>query len=88
MVSAPVKIINAQGMHMNTAKMIVQAAKPFANCKVTLNYQGRDISAKNAIFIMAAGMKQGAELTVRADGEGEAEALAAVKKLFDDGFGE
>ncbi|MDR1039706.1 MAG: HPr family phosphocarrier protein [Deltaproteobacteria bacterium] len=88
MLFAPVKIINSQGMHMNTAKMIVQAVKPFPGCKVTLRFGGKDIAAKNAVFIMAAGMKQGAELEIHADGEGEAEALAAVKKLFDDGFGE
>lgn len=88
MISAPVKIINKQGMHMNTAKMIVQAVKPFASCKVVLKYGGKEISAKNAVFIMAAGMKQGAELEIQADGGGEAEVLAEVKRLFDTGFGE
>jgi phosphocarrier protein len=88
MVSAQVKIINKQGMHMNTAKMIVKAVKAFPGCGVTLRHSGKDIPGKNAIAIMAAGMKQGTELEVLAEGEGEAEALAAVKKLFDDGFGE
>jgi phosphotransferase system HPr (HPr) family protein len=88
MVSAAVKIINKQGMHMNTAKMIVKAVKPYDKCKVTLRYGGKDIAAKNAVFIMAAGMKQGAELEILADGEGEAEVLAEVKNLFDTGFGE
>jgi phosphocarrier protein len=85
MTSDTVKIINHQGMHMRTANMIVEAAKPFES-KVTLTFKGKDIPANTPILIMAAGMKFGDEVGIKAEGPDETEALAAVKKLFLDSF--
>jgi phosphocarrier protein len=85
MTSANVKLINKQGMHMRTANMIVNALKPFKS-KVILKFKGKDISAKSPVLIMAAGMKFDDEVVIEADGPDENEALAAVKKLFDDSF--
>jgi phosphocarrier protein len=86
MISATTKLINQQGMHMRTAKLVVEALKPFKEATVTFKFKDKLINAKSIVKIMAAGMKFNDEVTIEADGPEAETALAAVKKLFDDSF--
>lgn len=87
MVSAKTKIVNPMGMHMRPAQLFVKAVTPFP-CHVTLAFNGKEINGKSIMNLMAACIKQGAEIEIRCDGDGEADCLKAVVELVDSGLGE
>jgi len=87
MVSANVKIINPQGMHMRPAQMFVTEMAKY-NSDVTIVFGGKVINAKSIMHLMAACIKQGSELEIRCEGEQEAEALKAAVALVEAGLGD
>ena len=87
MVSAKTKIVNPMGMHMRPAQLFVKAVTPFP-CHVTLVFNGKEINGKRIMNLMAACIKQGAEIEIRCDGDQEAECLKAAVDLVDSGLGE
>ena len=87
MVSAKTKIVNPMGMHMRPAQLFVKAVTPFP-CHVTLVFNGKEINGKSVMNLMAACIKQGAEIEIRCDGDGEADCLKAAVELVDSGLGE
>ncbi|HIT31367.1 MAG TPA: HPr family phosphocarrier protein [Candidatus Enterenecus stercoripullorum] len=87
MVSAKTKIVNPMGMHMRPAQLFVKAVTPFP-CHVTLVFNGKEINGKSIMNLMAACIKQGAEIEIRCDGDQEAECLKAAVDLVDSGLGE
>ncbi len=87
MVSAQVKIINPQGMHMRPAQLFVTKMSAFP-CDVTIVFKGTAINAKSIMHLMAACMKQGSEIEVQCNGEQEEAALAAAVELIESGLGD
>ena len=87
MVSAKTTIVNPMGMHMRPAQLFIKEVTPFG-CDVTINVNGKDINAKSIMNLMAACIKQGAEVEVRCDGPDEEKALKAIIELIDSGLGE
>ena len=87
MVSAKTKIVNPMGMHMRPAQLFVKVVTPFP-CHVTLVFNGKEINGKSIMNLMAACIKQGAEIEIRCDGDREAECLKAAVELVDSGLGE
>ena len=87
MVSAKVKVINPMGMHMRPAQLFIKEITPFG-CDVSINFNGKDINGKSIMNLMAACIKQGAEVEVRCDGPDEEKALKAIIELIDSGLGE
>jgi phosphocarrier protein len=73
MVSAKVKVINPQGMHMRPAQVFVAEMAKY-NSDVTIVFGGKTVNAKSIMHLMAACIKQGSELEIRCEGEQEAEA--------------
>lgn len=87
MVSANVKVINPQGMHMRPAQVFVSAMARYKS-DVTILFNGKTINAKSIMNLMAACIKQGSEIEIRCDGEQEAEALKAAVALVESGLGD
>ena len=87
MVSAKVKVINPMGMHMRPAQLFIKEVTPFG-CDVSINFNGKDINGKSIMNLMAACIKQGAEVEVRCDGPDEEKALKAIIELIVSGLGE
>ena len=87
MVSANVKIVNPQGMHMRPAQMFVTEMAKYP-CDVTIVCGGKVINAKSIMHLMAACIKQGSELEIRCEGQQEAEALKAAVALVEAGLGD
>lgn len=86
MVTAHVKVINPQGMHMRPAKVFVTGVKGFP-CDITIEANGRSVNGKSIMQIMTACIKQGAEIVIRCDGEQENEALQKAVELVESGLG-
>lgn len=75
------------GLHARPAALFVQTAKKFKS-QVLVTKDSRQTDAKSILGILTLGAGQGAVVTIRAEGEDEAEAVAALKQLVDDNFGE
>jgi phosphocarrier protein HPr len=80
-------IQNKVGLHARPAALFVQTAKKYKS-KVLAIKDEREANAKSILSILTLGASQGAVVTVRAEGEDEAEVVKALQQLVDDNFGE
>lgn len=89
MLERPLEIINALGLHARAAAQLVRLASSF-RCEITLSRKDNGVTANAksilSVLYLAAGF--GVDISVIADGVDEEEAVAAIEKLFSDGFGE
>lgn len=74
-------ITDAQGIHARPAGLLVKLAAGFP-CKVTIGKNGKDMDAKRILGVMGLGVKQGEEITVKADGEQEDAAIEAIDSFL------
>jgi phosphocarrier protein HPr len=81
------RIVNKLGLHARAAVKIVSLCSKYVS-NVVLVANGRRASGRHliAIILLSAGM--GAQVTIEASGPDEAEAVAAMTRLFSNGFGE
>lgn len=87
MVSEKITLTNGSGLHMRPAGVLASAMAPFAS-EVTIVADGKEVNAKSLMSIVAAGIKCGAEVEVRAEGDDEQAALDAAIDLIASGLGE
>jgi phosphocarrier protein HPr len=87
MIEKQLHIMNKVGLHARPASQFVQTAKKF-KCSVRLAYGGREVDAKSILSVLTLGVNAGALVTLRADGEGESEAVDALAALVESDFGE
>ena len=88
MVSKVVTVVNAEGMHMRPAGLIAKAAKEHPDTEVIMKANGKEIKAKAAMQIMAAGSRKGTEAALVVTRGDEQAVLDEFVKMFEDGFGE
>ena len=81
---------NVHGLHARPAAKFVTTASSFsAEIKLqNLTTQSQIVSAKSINQVMLLGVRQGHEIAVSATGKDANEALAALQKLIESGFGE
>lgn len=84
---ARLTIINRLGLHARAAGKLVHLTKTFESC-ITLCRNSEAVDGKSIMAVMLLAAPVGTEITVRADGEDEDAALAAVIDLINDRFGE
>ena len=70
------------GIHARPAGMLAKEAKNFKS-KITLVGNGREAEALRLMAVMSLGLKQGAEMTVRVEGEDEEQAAEAMKAFLE-----
>ncbi|MBR7024674.1 MAG: HPr family phosphocarrier protein [Selenomonadaceae bacterium] len=87
MTEATATIENKTGIHARPASQFVQKASSFKS-KVQIKAKGKTVDAKSILMIMSMGLVKGTEVTLVADGPDEKEAVAALKQMIDDKFGE
>ncbi len=89
MLKQPLLIVNALGLHARAAAQMVRLAGRF-KCRITLvrDDTGLTANAKSILSVLHLAASLGTSLHVLADGADEAEAVAALDKLFTEGFGE
>lgn len=71
------------GIHARPAGLLVKEAGKFES-KITLKSGAKSGDAKRIFGIMGMAVKQNDEVTVEADGTDEEQAIAALKKFFED----
>jgi phosphocarrier protein HPr len=90
MLARTVTIRNVLGMHARAAARFVHAAGAF-QCRITVTREDRadrHVDGKSILGLLLLAAAQGVTLRITADGADEGEALAALCRLVDAGFGE
>jgi len=81
-----IKVRTGVGLHARpAARLVAEAAKH--SCRVTVEYGGRVADAKSILQVLALGVKDGEEILVRVEGDGDAEVLEALAACLDDSAG-
>ena len=87
MIQRDFTISNKLGLHARPSAQLTQVASRFAS-EVWIAKGGRRVNAKSIMGVMMLAAGQGATVTVEADGADAAEAVEAIGRLIDSGFGE
>ncbi|HZF13824.1 MAG TPA: HPr family phosphocarrier protein [Thermoanaerobaculia bacterium] len=87
MIEREVEIVNRLGLHARAAAKLVHTAGGFRS-QITLIMDGEEVDAKSILGILLMAAAQGSRLTLRAEGQDEESALAAVTSLIANRFDE
>jgi phosphocarrier protein len=90
MIERTVTVRNALGLHARAAARFVHAAGVF-QCRVTVarhDRGDRHVDGKSILGLLLLAAARGAAIRITADGADEAEALGALCRLVETGFGE
>jgi phosphocarrier protein HPr len=87
MAEQTVKIVNELGLHARAATKLVQLASKYP-CEVTLTKDGHEVNGKSIMGVLMLVASKGSTVTIKAKGEKDAEAVAAIVQLIEDKFGE
>ncbi|MGE7138600.1 HPr family phosphocarrier protein [Luteibacter sp. NPDC031894] len=87
MLERDIVVSNRLGLHARASAKLVQLVAGFKST-VWLVSKGREVNAQSIMGVMMLAAGMGTALTVRAEGEDEAEAIAAVVSLFERKFDE
>ncbi len=74
-------ITDAQGIHARPAGTLVKEVKKYESA-VTIEKDGKVAKANGVLGVMSLGVKQGEEVTIKADGADEDAAIAALEAFF------
>ena len=88
--SIQITVNHPVGLHARPAARFVQTSSAFKS-KITVANTTKGsapVDAKSILMVLTLGVHQGYEIEIQADGEDENEALAALKALVEDNFGE
>ena len=87
MIESELTIINKLGLHARAASKFVSCAGRFeSSIRVAKDGQWADGKSIMSVMMLAAG--QGSVLQIQIDGDDEQDALAALRDLVEDYFGE
>lgn len=76
-------VITAEnGLHTRPAAQFVKEAKAF-NSNITVESNGKSASAKSLFKLQTLGLTKGTEITIRAEGDDEQDAVAKLVALMD-----
>lgn len=87
MISQQLEIINKLGLHARASTKFTQTASRFSS-EIWIERNGRRVNAKSIMGVMMLAAGKGSIVTIEANGEDEALALAALTALIADYFGE
>ncbi len=77
-----VEIKNKAGLHARPSALMVQIASNYES-EITLITAGEKVNGKSIMGLMLLAAEKGRRIIIKADGEDEDEALAALQKLIE-----
>lgn len=80
-------LVNKLGLHARAAGKLVHLTKTFSS-DITLARDSEAVDGKSIMAVMLLAAPLGTEITVRVEGDDEAEAMDAIRALIADRFGE
>ena len=87
MPSQEVEIVNKLGLHARASAKLTQLASGFQS-DIWLSRSGRRVNAKSIMGVMMLAAGKGSKVLVEAEGRDADQALAALRQLVADRFGE
>ena len=87
MLQQDVLIINKLGLHARASAKLTQLASGF-KCEVMLSRNHRRVNAKSIMGVMMLAAAKGTTISIKTNGEDEAEAMRVILDLINDQFGE
>ena len=87
MLKTNILIQNKLGLHARASAKLCKLAATFP-CEVFMTHKERRVNAKSIMGVMLLAAGIGKEVEIETDGAQEAEAMAAIRALIDDKFGE
>ncbi len=87
MITRDIEIRNKLGLHARAAAKLVHVAARFKS-EIKIRKGDEEVDGKSILGILLLAAGRGAIITVKANGEDEAEAIDAVEKLIDSKFDE
>lgn len=87
MIEFIITIKNRTGLHARAAAKFVEITSSYTS-SVKVTNGDKTVDGKSILSVMMLAASPGSELTLRIDGNDEAEVLAAVRELVDNNFGE
>ena len=85
MAERTVTLLNDEGLHARPAGVFVKQASQFKST-VEIRVDGVSKNAKSIMNLMGMGLEKGAQMTIVAKGEDEAQAVDALSKLVENKF--
>ena len=80
-------IVNKLGLHARASALLVKTASRFTS-DIKIVRDGVEVNGKSIMGIMMLAAAKGSVICVKIEGEDEAEALATLGELINNGFGE
>lgn len=74
-------ITAAEGLHARPCTLLVQGVSAFQS-NVTISYNGREANLKSIMGVMALAIPSGGAITVKAEGDDAAAAIAKVEDVI------
>lgn len=87
MIRDQITIQNKLGLHTRAAAKLVDTAKKYSS-RIELSYRDRVVDCKSIMGVITLGAQKDNQLEVLVNGEDENDALAAIKQLVNNKFGE
>jgi phosphocarrier protein HPr len=87
MLTEKIEIVNRLGLHARASAKLTQLAGQF-KCEVWLTRDGKRVNAKSIMGVMMLAAAKGATLELETSGTDETDAMAAIRALVADKFGE
>ena len=82
-----IEIINKLGLHARASAKLTQLAAGF-NSEIWVSRNSQKINGKSIMGVMMLAAGKGSTILIEAEGEDEAEAIAALEALIKNKFGE
>ncbi len=86
-ISCIFRIKNKLGLHARAAATFVRLSSKFSS-DIKLIKDGYEVNGKSILGILSLAAIQGSEIQISAKGKDAGEALSAIEKLIESGFGE
>ncbi|MGM0904161.1 MAG: phosphocarrier protein HPr [Bacillota bacterium] len=80
MVQKTITITDNTGIHARPATLLVNKAGSF-NSNLTIEYKGKSVNLKSIMGVMSLGIPKDAEITIKAEGPDEQEAIDEMYML-------
>lgn len=87
MVEATVEVKNRLGLHLRAASTLAETVSKFS-AAVNITYGKDQVNARSVTGLIMLGAAKGTKLKIKAEGADARAAVAAVRALFDNRFGE
>ena len=82
-----ITVQHPSGLHARPASVFVKTASQYKS-DIRVVFGEKDVNAKSILSVLTLGANQGANITIKAEGEDSDQALKALTELIESNFGE